>query len=496
MNVSGALATPWRATNRISRWMTLIIFLGCCVGAIVFGILVQSPDWWIGCTLIYCLGIGFLWMFLMSSLLLVATDARQLSLPGVSVAIAWALVLYGVLCVAVFTVIMAAVGAPVLTAASLVGLAITASLAFALMPGYVSIMIAFLPALSIRLWRVIPVPSISDPRFAAACACTLLVLLLVTIWRWRQLLYAARRNESGYGSAMVVMWFRLELGMSRWGQRANQGSSQRMRKWPEWSQPRVNLRGVGPHQPVLALRIALGSWCMPQTWLSYAKQIAPVPLSMLLVLLPVAILRAGVQEGGRVGVTYVGVGIGAAGCIALFVGPLLAIGAASLVRQQWSRLNTELPMLALLPGLGDATTVQRALLRAILLRPLLLQTLLWITLLCTGVALHANATLLALVTLSQLAFAGLLIASVLATLGGRDLSTWATAVLMSAAFMLASVSVFIPLLAMGEQPWEFAVPVERAFAVCWAVLGAGLFWLGRRGWHGLRQRSHPFLPNE
>ena len=32
-------------------------------------------------------------------------------------------------------------------------------------------------------------------------------------------------------------------------------------------------------------------------------------------------------------------------------------------------------------------------------------------------------------------------------------------------------------------------------AAGWAAVTVALFWLGRRGWRGLQQRPHPFLPN-
>ncbi|MHB1272436.1 MAG: hypothetical protein ACYCZD_06610 [Rhodanobacter sp.] len=37
--------------------------------------------------------------------------------------------------------------------------------------------------------------------------------------------------------------------------------------------------------------------------------------------------------------------------------------------------------------------------------------------------------------------------------------------------------------------------LTELFDAGWIFLIAVLLWLGHRGWRGLRQRPHPFLPN-
>ena len=158
-------------------------------------------------------------------------------------------------------------------------------------------------------------------------------------------------------------------------------------------------------------------------------------------------------------------------------------------------MNAELPLLALLPGLGDRASLRRKLLRAALAQPLLAQLALLVLVVGAALALRLDNVAVAFVLLSQMGCAAVLVAFVLSTLGGCSLPSWATAGMLIAAFMVVTLSVFIPVVANGKHPWHWAAAVEAALLMGWTVLGAALLWLGRRGWRGLQQRPHPFLPN-
>ena len=84
MNLQAAITAPWRATHRSLRWMTLAIFAACCVGAIAIAVFAHMPHWWLISTVIYCFGAGYVWAFLMSSLLLLSIDARELRIAAAS----------------------------------------------------------------------------------------------------------------------------------------------------------------------------------------------------------------------------------------------------------------------------------------------------------------------------------------------------------------------------------------------------------------------------
>ena len=496
MRMIDVLATRWRSTHRSLRWLTLGIFGACCVGAVAVGIFMHAGHWWMVSTVLYCAGIGYLWAFLMSVLLLVSIDARQLRLPGVCRAVEWSLCFYGLLGVIVPTAILAPMGAPASLVALLVALAMAAGLAFVLLPRYVAMVIGFVPTLAIGLQHAIFVPSARDPRFIGWGLCVLVVLLLVDVWRWRRLLRTGWNGESGFSSAMVMQFRRQGAGaLGHWGGLGRQGGSSQIRQRPDWQQARVDLRGVGPQTPVLALRTALGGWYMPQSWSSYVRQAAPVLLPLLLFLPVMAIMQAGEAHGDVWRKVWMSIGVGVVGWLGIFGGLLLVVMTPLVLRQRWKRVNAELPLLALLPGLGDAVGLRRHLLRAALVKPLLAQTLLLALVLGAALAMHFNGEVLAFVTLSQLGCAGVVVASVLATLGGRDPSMSGTGALLITAFLLVSLSTFLPLATGFRTPWHPGVAAFLTLAGGWAAFAVALCWLGQRGWRGLQQRPHPFLAN-
>ena len=487
MNLRFVLMAPWRATLRSLRWLTLVTFAVCCTGAIAVGIYDHQRHWWLICTVIYCLGAGYLWAFLMSSLLLLCIDARQLRIPGMLQAVVLSLLCNGVLTVALPLLLLSACGADALTVALLVALAVTAGLAFVLLPRYLSMLVGFLPAASIGLRHLIQVPLPPDPGFTHWGAWAVGMLLLLDILRWRYLMLSESAAPTGYASAMV-MQFRRNGAMGNWSGLAQTGATEQLRQRPDWMLAQVDLRRVGPRTPVATLRVMLGSIYMPKSWFSYLRQLAPVLVPLLLFIPMMALMRAGDAHAGwhEVGRS---VGMSVVGWLGIFGGVMLASLTVLVLGQRWKRVNAELPLLALLPGLGDRASLRLNLLRAALAQPLL------VLVVGAALTLRLDNVAVAFVLLSQLGCAAVLVAFVLSTLGGCSLPSWATAGMLIAAFMVVTLSVFIPVVANGKHPWHSAAAVEAALLVGWTVLGAALLWLGYRGWRGLRQRPHPFLPN-
>ncbi len=494
MKPYAVLASPWRATHRSLRWVTLVVFALCSLGAVGVGIFVHAPHWWLWSTIVYCVGAGYLWAFLMPVLLLVSIDARHLCLPGVSGAVVGSLFLYGVLSVTVPTALLAAAGAPAASVALLVALAVATGLAFMLLPRYLSMAIGFLPALAIGLKHLLAIPSVGDPRFIPWGMGALAVLLLLDGWCWRRLLLADWNGELGLSSAMVMQIRRQGAGvMGQWGHLRQPSSSQHVRQRPDWQQARADLRRVGPQTPVLALCTALGSWYMPQRWSSYLRQAAPVLLPLILFVPVMALMQAGEAHGDPWRRIWMSVGVGVVGWIGIFGAVGLAVVVPTRLRQRWTRVNAELPLLALLPGLGSASALRGYLLRAVLGKPLMAQALLLVVVLGAAITMHLSDEMLVCVAFAQLGCAGVVMALVLATLGGRDLPLWGTASLLIVAFLLISASTFLPLLTIGKNPWHFSSAEIPMLGAGWLALVVALCWLGRRGWQGLQQRPHPFL---
>jgi hypothetical protein len=284
------------------------------------------------------------------------------------------------------------------------------------------------------------------------------VLALVDIVRWRHLLRAQATPTLGFSSAMV-MQFRSNggrgnwnvmtgfLGSGGWGGSSQHNSGEQLRQRPDWIHPRANLRGVGPASLRRTFQVALGGWYLPQTLAGHLRQMTPVLLPLILSV-PFMVMIKTDDSGGHAWrnaletVSFVIVG-----WIGLFGGVLLAVATVFAVRRRWRKSAAKLALLRLLPGLGDIDTVRRELVHAAIGKPLLAQVLLLALVLSAGILLHLDGIELLFVALAQLGCAAVIVAFVLDTLGGHELSDWASALVLTAAVALICASTFMPLLA-------------------------------------------------
>lgn len=494
MNLHRILMTPWQATRKSLRWVSLIVLGLCIVGAGAMALLSDQPFHWLVVAVIYCFGLGYFWAFMMSSLLVLAIDARQLRLPSISRTVVWSLLCYGALLVLVPALLLQVLAGDGLVTGLMMTLAIMAGLAFVLLPRYLVSLICFGPAFVIGLSQAhaIHLPLPDEPRFVTWVGAAVVLLLLVNVLRWRALTLAENPRDCGYTSALV-MQFRGNGAMGRWSRLAQKNSTPMLRRRPDWMLARADLRKIGPRSPVTSLRVALGGWYMPQRWTSYLRQMLPVLLPLALFIAFMALMQLGDPEHHGLHDLWQGMGFGVVGWIGTFGGLLLAARAALAPTQRWKRVNGELALLALLPGLGDAAAVRKHLLRAALVKPLLAQALLLALVIGATLTMQMSGIAIALLTLVQLGCAGAVVCLVLSTFGGVDLSIWTRATLSIGGVVLLSISSFIPLLA---QSWPLNGMQDAFLVLAWAAFAGALLWLGRLGWRGLQQRPHPFLANE
>lgn len=497
MNVSLIFTTPWRVARSSASWRIWLFFFAGCVVVVPLGFSSHGTHWQLPFLGIYCLAAFFFWAFHLSSLLLVAIDARQLRIPGISQTVVRSLICYGVLVVAAPLLVLVPFGVNALVVVVCVTVAVLAGLAFVLLPRYISMFIGFLPVLWPNLDHLIHIPSPVDLRFISWAVGAMLVFLLIDVLRWRQLLHAESKTELGLRSAMV-MYFRNQGATGYWGGLSRQSSSQRLRQLPDWLRVRADLSKVGPRTPVLALCTALGGWYVPQTWASVVRQLLPrVLLPLLLILLMVLLQFDDPRSlhGSGLHHAWLDAGIGIIGWFGLSGGAMLTALSALVLEQRWSRTNAELPLLALLPGLGDARAVRRHLLLAALGKPVLAQTLLLMVVVGAARMMHVGTQAVMFVTVAQLGCAGVLVALALSIFGGRRLPGWGRMVLLISVSALVLFSAMIPLITLGSHPWQPGVGLQSVLVAGWLVLAVVLLWLGRRGWQGLQRRPHPFLAN-
>ena len=176
------------------------------------------------------------------------------------------------------------------------------------------------------------------------------------------------------------------------------------------------------------------------------------------------------------------------------VGAVLALAQVQTLQRRWSRHNAELPLLALLPGLGDTVRIKRELLLANLLPTLGVQALLILAMLGLAASLHLDAGSGIMLLLGQLTGMGMLTTLALVTLGGVHVRDGWLMVLCTCGYLLVNISVVLALPMVDNQPFIHQPAVAWAAAIAWAGLFVPLLRLGVLGWHGLRNRPHPFLP--
>src|SRR6185312_6520291 len=325
----------------------------------------------------------------------------------------------------------------------------------------------------------IALPGPVDPDFFHFAMLAAGALLLMIVLCWHRLLHVANPYESGWTQPMV-MQFRFASRRAGWNPWTGFGggihgvdSTQRIRRRPSWLQPVADLRDCGPGHPVRSLRIALGGLLMPLTMTAHLRQFAFVIVPSLLFV--VLMTLQGVHRHGVAAL-------------------LTAWHDGGLIMLIWFGAFGSM-MLALLPGLDGSAQVKRDLLHAILLQPMRVLALLLLVLLMLTASLHLSARASLFVLLGQLGSIGFMVAFTLTIIGGRPLGPWATGALAIFGCILINVSLFVPTLSDPGQMKLGGGTLPDLFVVGWVVLAVALPWLGRRGWRGLMQRPHPFLPN-
>lgn len=482
------LITPWRGTPPQMRWIGGGVLVLCALGAAVSGIVSGSADWPLLSAAILGFGLAYGWAFLMASTLLMAVDAYQLRLPGIARSITLSLLFYLILSVVPATLVLGAFGGHYLAIALMLLLFCVGGLAFTTLPRYIAMWIAFLPALNGALKHIVTIPGPTSPLFFAWAGPALLLLTLVIVLRWRRLVRAEKRLEQGLSSAMV-MQFRRKSGWNEWSMACQDGSST-LRHRPDWMLPRVDLRNVGPQNVPRALRVALGGWYVPRTFIGHLRNLAPALLPMV-VILPFLLVM---QAGGKPMTALVrGFSVGMIGWVGIFGAAMLAIMSAVTLRRRWSQVNSELPLLALMPGLGDPTQVKRALLRAALRPPATALSVVLALMLVASWALHMHALGMVAVALSQIGCGLLLFALVLDVLGGRPMRSWKLATLITLTVLLTSLSCFIPMTSIGHHSWTYANNLTGVLIAAWVGMGTMLLLLGWRGMKRFQDRAYAFL---
>ena len=498
MNAQAILSAPWRASRPSTAWVGVVLIVLALLGATALGIFSHRSDRWVACTMIVGFCEAFLWGLVMSSSVLLAIDGRQLRVPALQKTVAISVWIYGLLSVAVPAILLGVWFGHFAPIASMLGMFCAGGFLFALLPRFLGMLAYLLPLAMNASPTWLDAPSPTSAHFVSWSTPVLLGLLVAAAWRWHRLLRKENPRAQGW-SQPIVMQLRGSSGRGGWNvwtgfAGGGVDTLQQIRRWPDWMQGGVNLRDCGRQHPIPTLRVALGGVFMPLTALGWLRKVALIAVPGIIFVVLVTfqqILRHGLHAwltvlGGGTPVMLV--------WFSAFGSMLLALVGLTQLGQRWTRANAELPLLALLPGLGQGMNLKIDLLWAILQPLLRVQALLLLASMALAWDTHMNAQAIAFVLLSQLGAAGFVVAFGLLVIGGRVPGRWSTVTIGIFGCILINVSLFVSTLSDTGTIQLGVISLQTLLVTGWIVLALMLVQLARRGWLGLRERVHPFLP--
>ncbi|HXE66770.1 MAG TPA: hypothetical protein VN630_06995 [Rhodanobacteraceae bacterium] len=483
------LVMPWVASPLYTRLIAALAVSGALAVAVMIalaGWMHAYADWQHALIFVLGFAVWMLWSSYVATSLQLARDARDLRLPRIARGADHCLLLFAALSIGLPALACWALGVPVALATATCVLAAALGLAYMLLPFYVGfplVMAVFIAltahglAASVASWWIL-IPA----------------LVVFDALRWWQLRVAASVRKDGLAAATVFYCYRRDA-MRSGGWRS---LSQTFLQSPMKAMA-LNLHGIGPGHPVNSLRLALGGFGMPKSFVARLQDVWRL-LAFLLVFalffIAMQLFGPGVHSGNAVVVRR------------YWISPLLIYGGvmasvvsvtafASRTRSLWRKLDAELSLLALLPGLGKPDAAKRITVLASL-APATVFLAIVCCVLCAG-AIEVDATAWAYVSVVLCcvgAFA-LIAASTLESLGGSPIHTAGYVLLYCAFTALASIVLSISLPANqyhGAHP-ELIGVVPAWLFVAWSAYLLVLAVLAVHGARELRKRSHAFLAN-
>lgn len=483
MKLVRTLTLPWQVVPSSVRWLAAAMY-GGIVLTLLIALLVSMlgrPLMWISLTSMLAALLFVVGASLMSANALMMRGARQWCVPGLQRALATGVCLYVLVSIGVPLAAAAALGAPVLFVAVCWAAGLCAGVVFSLAQNWLQL----LPT----VWFVLPMiwRSASVSALLPVNALLAGILLLAALWSWWQILVADVRVDTGM--LMKAMLVKATPGVLHRRSRATASGDR-----PTWlarrfqRDTRVDLRGTGPSDPVRSMRVALGGFVLMRGRLGRFGKALPIIVASVALFVVVLSMRLFNPQGQQHDVNWQ-VAVIFIGVFGVFGSAMLVMAQFNWSRVRWRRTDAELPLLALLPGLGGAREQRSALLHAALGLPLTTLGLLLVSTACIAIGAHLGIRAWLWLSIAQLGFALMLVALDLCIFGGRLPSRSKQVGVLLATLLLSSTSWFT--LAIWHDPSALNI----VLGVLWAALGVWLWIMARRGSEGLKQRPHPFLAN-
>lgn len=486
------LKLPWKATSFPSLFVVgvTLIVIGGIIGPLAGW--ASVPHWFQICTGLCGIAIAAIWLLVVPNALWLARDGRTLRLPRIARYADWSLAVYAVLTVVIPAMALGMIGGHTGLLLGLFAAIAAGCMAWQLLPLRAASVLLISAIIMGNLHRA-PLPTTLRPEPDVWIGALAVALVALAGWRWFRLSRGQIPLHGAWGPPLIMAYgHRRTLGV--FDMLGHRSDAFMARNGAAWLQPVPDLRRVGLASPALAIRVALGRGLMPKTFASHLRQWTPAGLVFVLW----GIIWAISGEGTRHDLT--GMFFSQSGWFWLAVGGVVAASLSKRIilatRNRWSPSAAELPLLALLPGLGTPRMQKRSVFDATLKLPALWLVAAWLIAWGLAVAFHAPAVTYAFVLLVAIANMGWLCASVLGHVGGTPMSKGASALLWIGFLFLIVFTVVL-----GIQPQDdigaTAVMVVQIMLLviwlAWIVFCAVRAW---RGWRALQHRPHPFLANE
>jgi hypothetical protein len=479
------LLMPWVASARHARLLAALFTGGALLVACAMAVTGEAHAH----RGIFILVLGFavwsLWGSYLGSNLMLVRSARELCLPRMQHDADLSLLLFAVPSLALPVALCWMLGAPPLLAAAVFTAAAALGLAYMLLPLWVG-----LPLLMATVFTIMT-HGLNEPL--STCWGAAVVLVVVDVLRWWQLRTASEVPRHGLRAAALFYCYRRDaMANGGWFGFAQRFLPERV------TVPRhAELRGVGPHHIVGSIRFALGGLGMPKPFASRLQDIGRL-LAFIWVFVLFGLLAPLLASPAQAG--------GARGILLHWGSPLLTFGSlmtccvavnvfAGRARALWRNPDAELPLLALLPGLGGGAAGKRSAVTAVLAPPTVFLAC-TCAVLCIGtLALHTTAWAYAALALCCAGALVLIVAVTLASLAGRPMHTIEY---VSWYIVQLVLSMLVLMKAMpsdryhGPHPDQFGV-MPAWLLLAWSVYLFVLILLAINNAREMRRRPHAFL---
>lgn len=484
--------SPWIATSWSTRWLLGIVALSVVVSATLASTQMDSRMAFGLCMGLGCAGIGVWWLVLIPNLIWLQRDATTLRLPRIRRDANASVWLYAVLTIALPALAPALAFGHLLLWLAAFALTAAVCLSFLLLPSIVWITIFIGQSIFVNS-HLVHFPSPTRPELAAWLALLALVLSALDAWLWRRLLELSA--PGGVYWLRPTLWNMHQRASAGFlGIHGRNGDTLMVRSAQQLFTPIYDVSRTGPDNPVASIRVLLGRSKTPQTVASHLRNVA-LGFAFILVFAVLPNMMNWMHDRDDLRKVFTAMFAPPLGTllwpiiIACMAVLLMALAVGYALQMRWTDAHGELPLLALLPGIGTADVAKRHVLRANLLRPLIWLGVAFVALCSLAAMQHLLTTMLVYAPLCLASSALLATAIVLAVLGGRPLSQWAVGSWTIGLIGLIGLTCFVLALATPDAP------IRLALVAVWLVVLAVLAWQTSTGWRAVQRRPHPFLTN-